>query len=130
MKLLSVLLSLSAVIALATPAYAQTQNDDANIEELDPFAPDVDQVLENFDRIYEEETGLSSHLTDESPTIMATRGCVRQNCPLFIYVNKSKASKPEDLIGKRIGSYSIGAAANYWMRGYLEDFGVPHRSCT
>lgn len=48
----------------------------------------------------------------------------------FIYVNKAKASKPTDLIGKRIGSNSIGAAANYWMRGYLEDFGVPHRSVT
>ena len=48
----------------------------------------------------------------------------------FIYVNQSKASKPSDLVGKRIGSYSIGAAANYWMRAYLEEAGVPHRSCT
>jgi 4,5-dihydroxyphthalate decarboxylase len=47
----------------------------------------------------------------------------------FIYVNKSRVSKPADLVGKRIGSYSIGAAANYWMRGYLEEAGVPHRSC-
>jgi 4,5-dihydroxyphthalate decarboxylase len=48
----------------------------------------------------------------------------------FIYVNKAKASNPADLVGKRIGSYGIGAAANYWMRGYLEEFGVPHRDCT
>ena len=49
----------------------------------------------------------------------------------FIYINKSKGiGKPSDLVGRRIGSISIGAAANYWMRGYLEDFGVPHRSVT
>ena len=49
----------------------------------------------------------------------------------FIYINKSKGiAKPSDLVGRRIGSISIGAAANYWMRGHLEDFGVPHRSVT
>lgn len=49
----------------------------------------------------------------------------------FIYINQSKGIRePKDLIGKRIGSYSIGPAANYWMRGYLEDAGVPHKSAT
>ena len=48
----------------------------------------------------------------------------------FIYVNRAKVKEPKDLIGKTIGSVSIGPAANYWMRGYLEDFGVPHRSVT
>ena len=50
----------------------------------------------------------------------------------FVYINKSmgRIREPADLIGKRIGSTSIGAAANYWMRGYLEEAGVPHRSVT
>ena len=48
----------------------------------------------------------------------------------FIYVNKRKALMPTDLIGKRIGSGSMGAAANYWMRAYLEDAGVPMSSVT
>lgn len=50
----------------------------------------------------------------------------------FIYINKSmgRIREPADLIGTRIGSTSIGAAANYWMRGYLEEAGVPHRSVT
>ena len=50
----------------------------------------------------------------------------------FIYINRSmgRIREPSDLIGKRIGSTSIGAAANYWMRGYLEQAGVPHRSVT
>jgi 4,5-dihydroxyphthalate decarboxylase len=48
----------------------------------------------------------------------------------FIYVNKAKVKEPKDLIGKRIGSVSLGPAANYWMRGYLDELGVPHRSIT
>ncbi|MSQ53213.1 MAG: hypothetical protein EXR28_15150 [Betaproteobacteria bacterium] len=48
----------------------------------------------------------------------------------FIYINRARVRYPTDLIGGRIGSNSIGAAANYWMRGYLEDAGVPHRSVT
>ena len=48
----------------------------------------------------------------------------------FIYVNKAKVQKPSDLIGKRIGTGPMGAAANYWMRAYLEDAGVPFDSVT
>lgn len=48
----------------------------------------------------------------------------------FIYVNKAKVSKPSDLAGKRIGSGSMGAAANYWMRAYLEAAGVLFESVT
>ena len=50
----------------------------------------------------------------------------------FIYINKSKGiTKPSDLIGRKIANNGgIGAAANYWMRGFLEDFGVPYRSVT
>jgi 4,5-dihydroxyphthalate decarboxylase len=48
----------------------------------------------------------------------------------FIYVNKAKVQKPSDLIGKRIGTGPMGAAANYWMRAYLEDAGVPMDSVT
>ncbi len=48
----------------------------------------------------------------------------------FIYINKSKGiTKPSDLVGRKIANNGgIGAAANYWMRGFLEDFGVPYRS--
>ncbi|HMF50753.1 MAG TPA: ABC transporter substrate-binding protein, partial [Candidatus Saccharimonadales bacterium] len=48
----------------------------------------------------------------------------------FIYVNKAKVQKPSDLIGKRIGTGPMGAAANYWMRAYLEDAGVLFDSVT
>lgn len=50
----------------------------------------------------------------------------------FIYVNTSNGiAKPTDLIGRRVACRTLGAAANYWIRGHLEDdHGVPHRSVT
>jgi 4,5-dihydroxyphthalate decarboxylase len=49
----------------------------------------------------------------------------------FIYINTGKGiTKPSDLVGRRVACRTIGAAANYWMRGHLEDHGAPHRSIT
>ena len=49
----------------------------------------------------------------------------------FIYINTRKGiEKPADLAGRRVACRTIGAAANYWMRGYLEAHGAPHRSMT
>jgi 4,5-dihydroxyphthalate decarboxylase len=50
----------------------------------------------------------------------------------FIIVNTSKGiAKPTDLIGRRVACRTLGAAANYWMRGHLEeDHAVPHRAVT
>jgi 4,5-dihydroxyphthalate decarboxylase len=50
----------------------------------------------------------------------------------FIYISKSSGiARPADLTGRRVGCRTLGAAANYWMRGHLEeDYGVPHRSIT
>jgi 4,5-dihydroxyphthalate decarboxylase len=50
----------------------------------------------------------------------------------FIYINRSSGiAKPADLIGRRVACRTLGAAANYWMRGHLEeDYAVPHRSIT
>ena len=50
----------------------------------------------------------------------------------FIYINRSKGiAKATDLIGRRVACRTLGAAANYWMRGHLEeDHAVPHRSIT
>jgi 4,5-dihydroxyphthalate decarboxylase len=50
----------------------------------------------------------------------------------FVYVNTSKGiAKPADLVGRRVACRTLGAAANYWIRGHLEeDFRVPHRSIT
>ena len=49
----------------------------------------------------------------------------------FIYINANKGIRqPSDLAGRRVACRTIGAAANYWMRGHLEDHGAPHRTIT
>jgi 4,5-dihydroxyphthalate decarboxylase len=48
----------------------------------------------------------------------------------FIFINTSKGiSKPEDLIGRKVGTKGYLFTAGLWMRGILEhDYGVPHKS--
>lgn len=50
----------------------------------------------------------------------------------FITINRAKGiAKPTDLIGRRVACRTFGPAANYWIRGHLEeDFHVPHRTMT
>jgi len=50
----------------------------------------------------------------------------------FIYINRSKGiERPTDLVDRRVACRTLGAAANYWMRGHLEqDYKVPHRAIT
>lgn len=50
----------------------------------------------------------------------------------FIYINRSKGiERPTDLVDRRVACRTFGAAANYWMRGHLEqDYKVPHRAIT
>ena len=49
----------------------------------------------------------------------------------FIYINTGKGiTRPADLAGRRVACRTIGAAANYWMRGHLEEHDAPHRSIT
>ena len=49
----------------------------------------------------------------------------------FIYVNTGKGiEKPADLAGRRVACRTIGSAAAYWMREYLQQHGAPHRSIT
>ncbi len=48
----------------------------------------------------------------------------------FIFVNSRKGlTKPQDLIGKKVGVKSYQVTAIVWMRGILEsEYGVPHKS--
>ncbi len=49
----------------------------------------------------------------------------------FIYINASRGiARPADLAGRRVACRTIGAAAAYWMRAYLEEHGAPHSSIT
>lgn len=86
------------------------------IEDLDPFDPDVEDVLKYYDQIYEEETGVSAHLPDliTLNEILGYERCYRLQCPVWAQVVKSS---------QRMYLYVHGTLQGYWpvssgMRGY------------
>ena len=107
MMLKSLLVSLAAVSSLALTAKAETQSVEQNqtnmIEELDPFAPNISETLEQMDLNYENETGLSSHMDNES--IMMDSGCYRENCAIWADVVKSE---------QRLYLYVNGSLQDTW----------------
>lgn len=88
-------LSLMLASVFAVPAMAQevnTQNGSNFVDELDPFDPAIEQTLKEMDEDYQSQTGqspfISGDLFDAMP--FAGGGCVRENCPVFAYVNKAE----------------------------------------
>ena len=83
--------------AVAAPAPAATtasvdpvvvaDEDDNGLDELDPFAADIEDQLNAMDQVYEQETGISSHIS--SLNFFGT-GCRRETCTVWADVHKSE----------------------------------------
>jgi hypothetical protein len=109
-------LCFSLLLAAAIPVRAQApQNQQSvqestteEIEELNPFDPNVEEILNEFDKIYEEETGLSSHL-EENPfdEIFGTASCYRSSCAVWAQVVKSSQSMYLYVGGTLRGSWAV-----------------------
>lgn len=61
--------------------------DDSALDELDPFDPNINQKLKEMDRAYEEETGVSAHI---STLNFFSSGCRRETCRVYARVEKSE----------------------------------------
>lgn len=82
--------------ALAQPALASSiatdeapimKDAESGLEELNPFDPNVEQLLQSFDEVYENETGLSAHLFEGLP--FDKRACSRSQCTVWLQIVKS-----------------------------------------
>lgn len=91
-------MSLTKVMALAFvfASLATQARATESLEEFNPFAPDAEQTLQEFDAIYEQETGLSPFLSDSSEeeglwsnAVEGTNTCYRESCRVFIYISKA-----------------------------------------
>ena len=114
-------LSLALLFSAGIPAHATatTYIDDDRIpnmiEDLNPFDPNIEQVLQEYDRIYEEETGKPSHINNViDDAIGIFGGCSRNNCAVWAQVVKSS---------QRLYLYVNGSARGSWpvstgMAGY------------
>jgi hypothetical protein len=83
------------------------------LSELNPFDPNVEAMLEEFDQVYELETGLPAFLEPESG-LSFRRGCYRASCK--VWVNISKSQQKLDLYIN--GQYQRSWAVSTGMPGY------------
>lgn len=102
MKLKTGLLCLFAIATLALSAQAQAQakvqsapqEPSSNImDELDPYDPNIDQILNLMDQVYESETGLSAHVNNDFINLLhnaATSNCYRMTCKVYALVVKAE----------------------------------------
>lgn len=76
-----------------TPVNASS-DDSTALDELDPYDPNVEKLLEQYDRQYEQETGLPSHLPDFSDAVpeygFMSSGCYRLSCEVYIQIVRSE----------------------------------------
>lgn len=65
---------------LITPAYASPSKGTTSnlMDELDPFAPNIDQTLKAYDKVYQRETGQSAFIGRQVFDFLnLDSGCVR-----------------------------------------------------
>ena len=103
-KLALALCATVAAVAIHAPQASAAVASKADASELDPFAPNVEQQLKEFDEVYERETGISAFLPED---LFGAKGnsCVRQSCPVWARVVKSQ---------QMLYLYLDGALATQW----------------
>lgn len=111
------ILALSLLIAssFAVSAMAQEASVDGTgsnfIDELDPFAPDIEQTLQEMDKDYEAQTGTSPFIKGDTLDAMTfgTSSCSRENCAVFAYVVKSQQRMYLYVNGVQQGVYATSS---------------------
>jgi hypothetical protein len=86
-------------LALALPLHAFAQS-----EELDPFDPNVEQYLQDYDHAYEQEFGESPWLPDFE--VWGPK-CYRASCPVWVQVVKSTQTLNLYLDGQLSNSWKV-----------------------
>jgi hypothetical protein len=97
-----VILSTILALVLSTTAFAANSN-----TEFDPFSADAEKLLNEFDAVYERETGLSAHLdTAESEFDKAAR-CYRQTCAVWAQIVKSTQTMYLYIDGSLVNTWKV-----------------------
>lgn len=99
-----------------TPTYVRDDQIPDMIEDLNPFDPNVEEVLQYYDRIYEEETGIPSHLPNiiSINDLLGFARCYRIECPVWAQVVKSSQRMYLYVHGTLQGSWAVSTG----VRGY------------
>lgn len=82
------------------------------IEELNPFAPDIEQQLEKLDKEYRRTTNKSPWLDGINPLARsATGGCYRSSCAVYAYVRRSDQKMYLYVNGNPYAEYLVSTGA-------------------
>lgn len=108
------ILSVALLFGISNFAYADVYDDLQNdssipnmIEELDPFDPNIEEILRYYDKIYEEETGKSPFLDDAFiDELIGFATCYRAECAVWAQVVKST---------QRMYLYVNGSLRGSWL---------------
>ncbi|MGZ3775687.1 MAG: L,D-transpeptidase [Pseudobdellovibrionaceae bacterium] len=107
-KIFSLSVLLACLLHFAAIASAFDKN--ANTEnELNPFDPHVEELLQKYDQIYEEETGVSPFI--ENLNIDFTSTCFRDSCKIWLQAVKSTQMAYLFIDGQLVDSWKISSGA-------------------
>lgn len=101
-------------ISFSTMALAQTSSDfssTADIEELNPYDPNIEETLKEMDQSYQQETGLSPFL--ELPLMPPGGGCYRFSCKIYAQVVKSQQKMYLYVDGELQNSWPV-STGTFW----------------
>lgn len=108
-------LALSLMLALGSHAQATetvTASDEVEIEEFNPFDPNAEQMLLDFDAVYEQETGLSpfvENMNDLMEQAGTEGGCRRETCRVWIDADKATQTARLYLDGRYVNQWLISS---------------------
>ena len=121
---LNLVLALVATFAVASESNAANGNrrstnkaaataDTTNaIEELNPFAPDIEEQLEKLDQQYREATNKSPWLDGIAPLARRSSGnCYRSSCAVYAYVRRSDQKMYLYVNGNPYAEYLVSTGA-------------------
>lgn len=119
MKTLSQLTSIlfALLLVVANPARAQSTTDKVEptsaMSELNPFDPNVEQLLDEFDKAYQEQTGQPAHIDDGSlDDILGLADCYRSGCAVWAQVVKSSQRMYLYVNGSLRGSWAVSTGVS------------------
>lgn len=89
------------------------ENEPNVLDELNPFAPDIEQQLERLDREYKNETDKSPWVEGTGPNAQMAPGntCYRSSCKVYIRVRKSEQRMYLYVDGNPYGEYLVSSGA-------------------
>ena len=102
--MMKLLLSLALLVAAAVPAFAQEE-----IQELNPFDPNIEQILEDYDAKYFDETGLLPF--DGIYIAPLASKCFRSSCKVWIQIVKSTQLAYLYLDGQHVDTWKVSTGA-------------------